>query len=113
MRTGGWINNMNGNCYSANARYLLYDINASDAVEYRLCHGVAINQVDGEPYGHCWLEHKGIAIDKSNGLDVEVPLGIYYAIGKIKKVFRYTVYEVRKKLLEYEHWGAWDYEPPR
>jgi len=101
----------NGNCYSVNAKHLLYDVDPSDAVVYRLCHGIAINQADGEPYGHCWLEHKGIAIDKT--INVEIPVGIYYSIGKIKKVYRYTAHEVRMKLVEHEHWGAWDYDPPR
>jgi len=42
-----------------------------------------------------------------------MPLELYYALGGIEKVYEYTVEEVRKKLMEFEHWGAWDYDPPR
>ena len=103
----------NGNCYSANANYLLYEVKPSEAGDYRLCHGLAINWADREPFGHCWLEYDGMVIDKSNGLDVKLPMEMYYAIGNIKKVYKYTADEVRKKLLEFGHWGAWDYDPPR
>ena len=103
----------NGNCYSANAKHLLYEVKPSDAINYKVCHGVAINRADGKPYGHCWLEYKGMVIDKSNGLDVELPMEMYYDIGNIKKVYKYTADEVRNKLIEFEHWGAWDYDPPR
>ena len=103
----------NGNCYEANAKYLLYEVKPSKAGDYRLCHGIAINQADGDPYGHCWLECDGMVIDKSNGLDVELPMKLYYWYGGIDKVYKYTVEEVREKLMEFEHWGAWDYDPPR
>jgi len=103
----------NGNCYSTNAKYLLYKVKSSKVGGYRLCHGIALNRADGKPYGHCWLEYKGMVIDKSNGLDVELPMEMYYDFGNIKKVYKYTADEVRKKVLEFEHWGAWDYTPPR
>ena len=103
----------NGNCYSANAKHLLYGVKSSEVSNYKLCHGTALNQVDGKPYGHCWLEYRGVVIDKSNGLDVELALNLYYILGGIEKVYKYTVKEVREKLMEFEHWGAWDYDPPR
>lgn len=113
----------NGNCYEANAKYLLYEVKPSQAHRYKVCHGIAINRDDGKPYGHCWLEWKNgdandflklrFVIDKSNGLDITMPLELYYALGGIEKVYEYTVEEVREKLMEFEHWGAWDYDPPR
>ena len=104
---------LNGDCYKANANYFLYEVKPSQAIHWKLCHGLAINRVDGKPYGHCWLEYDGMVIDKSNGLEVELPIEMYYDIGNIEKVYKYTVKEVREKLIKFEHWGAWDYSPPR
>ena len=105
--------NLNGNCYEVNAKYLLYEVKHSDAGNYRLCHGIVTNRVDGKAMGHCWIEKGNTVYDYSNGLDVKLSMKAYYDFGNIKKVYKYTADEVRKKLLEFEHWGAWDYDPPR
>ena len=52
---------MAGDCYSANGRQI---IGMDDSA--RLVHGVGILPRDGKPFGHCWVEYKGICIDKSN-----------------------------------------------
>jgi len=102
-----------GNCYEDNAKHLLFGIRKSKVDSFRLCHGIVINAIDKKPMGHCWIESKGVVIDKSNGLDVEMKMDLYYELGNIKKVYKYTVHEVRRKIVEFEHWGAWDYDPPR
>ena len=101
-----------GDCYEANARFVL-----DECPDYMLCHGVAILKTDGLPYGHCWVENGDVVIDKGNGVDAELPLDLYYLLGNIPadgyKIYKYTSKEVIEKILEYGHWGPWDYKPPR
>ena len=107
---------MEGDCYSSNGG-LVVDRGHLGLEDVILCHGVAILKTDGLPYGHCWVEKGDMAIDISNGADAELPLDLYYALGNIPadgyKIYKYTSKEVIEKILEYGHWGPWDYEPPR
>ena len=101
----------NGDCYVANGRFII-----SSSKKYMLCHGVAILKTDGLPFGHCWLECEDYVIDKSNGLDIKLPIDYYYSMGNIPvagyKIYKYSRMEVIKKVIDFGHWGAWDYDPP-
>jgi len=102
----------NGDCYATHGNFVM-----DESSDYTLCHGVARIRTDGTPYGHCWIESGGVAIDKSNGVNVELPIELYYALGNIPvdgyKIYKYKRKEVIEKILEYGHWGPWDYKPPR
>ncbi len=105
---------MEGDCYSANGGFVV-DRGYLGLDDVALCHGVAILKTDGLPFGHCWVEKGDTVIDISNGNDSELPKELYYALGKIDEltVLKYSYEDVRKKILFHEHWGPWDYKPPR
>ena len=103
---------MAGDCYSANGRQI---IGMDDSA--RLAHGVGILPRDGKPFGHCWVEYKGICIDKSNNKNFKIPKKKYYELLKAPvkgyKLYKYTPEQVGIKVLKFEHWGPWDLKPPR
>ena len=103
---------MAGDCYSANGRQI---IDMDDSA--RLVHGVGILPRDGKPFGHCWVEYKGICIDKSNGKNFKIPKKKYYELLKAPvkgyRLYKYTPEQVGIKVLKFEHWGPWDLKPPR
>ena len=88
-----------GDCYEANGRFVM----DSDK-NYMLCHGVAILKTDGLPFGHCWIENGDFVIDKSNGLDIKLPIDYYYSMGNIPvagyKIYKYSRMEVIKKVID-------------
>lgn len=103
-----------GDCYDANGRKVLFEL--PDGFE--LCHGVAILVSDGKPFGHCWIEKNGKALDFSNGRQMILPISTYYKAGRMpvkgwEKIHRYTKREMAKKVAQTGHWGPWDYNPPR
>jgi len=104
-----------GDCYEANGRAITDKVYANKEGGWKLCHGLATLATDGKPYGHCWLEYKDEVHDYSNGNHITLPKIVYYALGKIDKrsVLRYNGEEVVEKILKHQHWGPWDYDPPR
>ena len=96
----------NGDCYEAAALYVLEHPNTT------LVHGEPFLQ--REPFGrfgHAWVERADlVAIDVANGKHVELPLLAYYALGHINALEcqRYSPKEVRRKILDTEHWGPWE-----
>lgn len=73
--------------------------------------------VHGRPYltrepfcqfGHAWIENDDVCIDASTLL--EVPRNVYYAVGRIDSAlcFTYTFEQMRRKLLEFKHYGPWE-----
>lgn len=109
-----------GDCYEANAKKFMEHIarDKRDWVDYKLCHGVVINQMDKKPMGHAWIEltmtmgkhTEVIVLDYANGHAHKLGRDTYYIIGDIKpeNVKRYTIDEVRQWLLKTEHWGHWE-----
>lgn len=95
-----------GDCYEAAAKYVL------DHPDMTLVHGEPFLQRDPyERFGHAWVEIDGLmAIDVANGKHVELPVLAYYLLGKINAddCKRYSAQEVRRKILETEHWGPWE-----
>ena len=50
-------------------------------------------------------------VDRSNGRDVRLPQSVYYALGQIDhlgNVHKYSMEEMRRKILDSGHWGPWD-----
>lgn len=68
--------------------------------------------ISGLKYGHAWVEDDVLVYDYSNGRKLEIPKGLYYAVGKIKttkpRYFKYTFEQARKKMLDSGHYGPWD-----
>ena len=83
------------------------NLKSKDAV---LVHGIVINTKSWEPMGHCWIEDGDMVIDRSNGNEVICPAVLYYAIGNIGEVKKYSRKEYARKLMEFEHWGPWELE---
>ena len=103
-----------GDCYRANGRFA---ISHMEDDRWELCHGVGILKTDGEPFGHAWVELGPVVFDHSNGNKIQMAKKLYYKIGGIPvkgwKIIRYTGEEAGIKMLKNQHWGPWDYNPPR
>ena len=107
-----------GNCFEANARHFLN----SSRNDWRLCHGIVMNQIDGLPMSHCWIEYQQVkylgkhkveiqwVIDMSNGQKHNIPLGQYYHLGRINpdEVAKYDFDQFGKMILEHGHYGPWE-----
>ena len=66
---------------------------------------------------YTWLEKGNTVYDFSNGKNLKVSKKVYYTLGHIPvdgyKNYKYTINDVRKKVLQTGHWGPWDSKPPR
>ena len=98
-----------GDCYNVAGRYLMDHAFGEDS-GLLLVHGEVGGQgpLAGIRMGHAWIEDGDMVIDNSNGTNRTIPKQLYYAIGNIGQTFKYTMDEMRKKVLEYGHWGPWD-----
>jgi len=107
-----------GDCYDSNGRHFMDHAQEN----WKLIHGVVINQIDNLPMGHCWIEvtdtvelpngvrfENTMIIDKSNDRNIEMPLPLYYMAGKINSSVSsvYDANEYRKNILETGDWGPW------
>lgn len=94
-----------GNCYSTAVREA--EKLSPDAL---VCHGLAEGRgpIEGVYHGHAWVELGPLVIDRSNGADFAGPAVLYYALGNLKNVRRYRQDEVRRLLLEHQHYGPWE-----
>lgn len=75
-----------------------------------LCHGKPCRRSTGRRFWHAWVETTdGEAIDKSNGLNVIFPVGVYYALGNIEadKVRRYTHDQAVDRAVNERTYGPW------
>ena len=106
-----------GDCYEANGKFITNKISLGDNSGWVLCHGVAILQTDGKPFGHAWVEKGSTVYDKSNNKDIQLAKRLYYALGQIPvrghKIYRYTPEKAAIKMVKNKHWGPWDSKPLR
>jgi len=104
--------NANGDCYDTAGRYILGFNGENIDNKHRLVHGMVNGQgqLTGLRFGHAWIEHGNMVIDKSNGNDVTLPKEIYYKAGHIKEDDNkyYTQDEAREWILETGNWGPWE-----
>ena len=111
MKKGGTVIKIKGDCYESNGRWMI----GKD--EYKLVHGVAMNQRDGKAMGHCWIEKNNMVYDYSNDKELVISKDIYYKIGQIPfdghKLYKYSYVNMSKMILKHEHWGPWESKPPR
>jgi hypothetical protein len=107
-----------GDCYEAAGRFMmLKGMLAKDPTRYRLVHAEVAGQggLEGVTYGHGFVvdTEAQTVIDKSNGRDLELPVLLYYTLGKIDEIgniHEYTYSEMAKKITRHGHWGPWDLE---
>jgi DNA topoisomerase IB len=101
-----------GDCYAAAGKFFM-DNCFSSGSGMVLVHGEVAGQgaLAGTNFGHAWVEHNGMVIDKSNGRDIRIPVVVYYAIGGIDRIdntHRYTWDQASNKIEATGHWGPWD-----
>lgn len=96
-----------GNCYKAAATLLIDNRDLS----FLLCHGDAIGTgpIKGIKFGHAWVETPdgNLVFDFANGKQAIVPAAIYYKVGQITNVHRYTIKQAAKLIVEHAHYGPW------
>lgn len=112
--SGTWTRG-DGDCFSAAVNLLLvrnFPKDKGDLLVHALVHGRG--SAYGHRFPHAWVETKdGIAIDHSEGKNIDVPKEFYYALGNINPEEKgayetYTLAQVRKKVTEHRHHGPWD-----
>lgn len=59
---------------------------------------------------HAWVELDGVCYDDSLGKMIELPTPLYYALGHVKDVYRYSYLETLKWCLDTLHYGPWEGE---
>lgn len=111
---------MSGDCFLVAARWV------ADDASCVLVHGLPRAQAGehaGHRYWHAWVERTRtfqhpnwshpvttvVVIDRSNGLDIEMPQGAYYNLGDLDEgmVWRYQAGEARRHLLGKGNYGPW------
>ncbi|TVS15918.1 MAG: hypothetical protein EA417_11990 [Gammaproteobacteria bacterium] len=115
-------NSIAGDCFEAAARRLM-EMEVPKNVTVHLVHGLVTGsigtRVEGLRFTHGWLEVAGadaknrLAVDYSNGRKIAMPATLYYLIGDIREeeTIRYTQASMRKRLLEFRHFGPWEGAP--
>ena len=102
--------NQGGDCYQVAGRYMMDNGMFSKNPNLVLVHGIVTGQseIEGVKYGHAWVEDGDMVIDKSNGRDLKIPKELYYMLGNISETIRYSMSDMRKKIVETGHWGPWE-----
>lgn len=107
-----------GDCFPVAFRLLF------DNADYLLCHGTVVRQEDGLHHQHAWVERTvttmfpmldgtevplviTTAIDRSNGLDVELPADFYRKLGQAYDVSVYTYAQASILAINSGHYGPW------
>lgn len=90
-----------------------------------LCHGLVVGQAGSEVedvrYWHAWVEVEHVVshptlpsnvrtvavIDLSNGNDLNLPRDLYYKLGRIGRVDRYSPDDVRSNMVQFGTYGPW------
>lgn len=112
------MNVRSGDCYQAAASAI---VRGGLPRGTTLVHGTVTGrrgELRGRRFGHAWLEYQRdldgrlhwLCLDVTNGHEIELPRGAYYAIGKIdpEEVTRYDRDATLKALLDHEHFGPWE-----
>lgn len=98
--------NKHGNCFQTAVNTVMENPN------YILCHGVVCGQgpISGIEYLHAWAEDGDTVIDNTqkNPKNRVMDKVLYYALGNIHDVCKYSYREMLENLVEYEHYGPWD-----
>ena len=105
-----------GDCYEAAVNFVM-DECLFGSCHYTIVHAEVAGQgpVEGINFGHAYVvdTRSNLVIDRSNGRNVAMPRDAYEALGKINEIGNFREYawkEVRRKMVEHEHYGPWDLE---
>jgi hypothetical protein len=110
-----------GNCFQIAADIVLGDEGPWDEALSKhnfsygcLAHGMVTRQSDGLTHLHAWVEllegDEIWCLDFSNGGNLLVPALVYYLMGGITEVKRYTRDEMKNEMLLHWHYGPWEDE---
>jgi NAD/NADP transhydrogenase beta subunit len=95
-----------GDCFLAAAHMVMED---STLV---LVHGTVVGTggaVLGQRFCHAWCEDgDGMVLDHSNGRKLEVPAELYYSVGAIENIRRYSSAEAAAQMFKTGIYGPWD-----
>ena len=100
--------NQGGSCYEDALNY--FSMKSIKNKKLRLVHGLVTGQgpIEGVVYGHAWVEDGKTVIDATKNPVLKLPARLYYAIGNIKKVFKYDRKEVSEQVTEFKTYGPWE-----
>jgi len=118
-----------GDCFVMAYRVAVeLELGSTYAGDVYVVHGVVMHPETGrhwhawcevdEPVEVPWRDEPVIietAIDRSNGLDVELPAVLYRKDGRVSdsEVFRYTLLEAQEHMLRTSHYGPWAHDHER
>lgn len=106
-----------GNCYGEHYNLFLDSFFGdtkvskfvSDLNSLRLCHGTVKDPLGINPrHGHAWIEAENLCIFIKEGKIGALPIAVFYALGNIKDVKRYTRKEAASWGLKTGHLGPWE-----
>ena len=100
--------NQGGNCYQAAMDYLI--MHSLKNKKMKLVHGLVTGQgpIEGVVYGHAWVEDGNTVIDATKKPVLKIPKQLYYAIGNIKKTFKYDRSETAQMVTKFKTYGPWE-----
>ena len=104
--------NTEGNCFEVAGRWMLdhgWRKEYRDAVLFHAEIGGQAH-LEGWRFWHAWIEHDGVALDYSNGRDLELPVAFFRCLARAGREFRYTMNEAARLMLKSEHFGPWEEE---
>jgi hypothetical protein len=103
-----------GDCYEAAVNFVM-DRCLFGPCHYTIVHAEVAGQgpLEGTNFGHAYVvdNRSGAVIDRSNGRHVTMSREAYEALGNVKEIGNYHEYEwkeVRKMIVNYEHYGPWE-----
>ena len=120
-----------GDCYPAALNLLGECARSDDGAVWTLVHGIVTGRgsIEGKRFTHAWVERLDQAAkdqaseavwsdlpdaafttvyDYSNDRQAELAAILYYKIGDVQVVARYTADEALEAAMESEHYGPWD-----
>lgn len=73
-----------------------------------LVHGLVTHPEYGYRHVHAWCELDGMVIDTSQPDKLRLPKVVYYILGGVAYVKRYTLMDALHEMNGAEHYGPWD-----
>jgi len=96
-----------GSCFDCAGHLLMDTPEIQD--DAKLVHATVAGQgrLTGIRFVHAWVEVGDTVLDNSTGSLKVIPKELYYGLGNVRDVHRYTYREMIDKIIETENWGPW------
>jgi hypothetical protein len=96
-----------GDCFKAAAEFVM---GGTQDEPLTLVHGTVLGSgpIQGIRFTHAWVELGDHVYEVANGRCDRMRAELYYRMGRVENVRRYTVAEVLTETLRTGHWGPWD-----